>query len=89
MSTFLFQDKPFDRHDWYVSNDTQKEKRYVLDFYMTDNAGRGDGMMMPRVEIDVFALHVRNTETRDSQKIQLPPYSSCKERVESERVESE
>jgi hypothetical protein len=43
----------------------------------------------PRVEIDVFALHVRNTETRDSQKIQLPPYSSCKERVESERVESE
>jgi cytochrome c heme-lyase len=53
LSTFLFQDKPFDRHDWYVSNDTQKEKRYVLDFYMTDNAGRGDEMMMPRVEIDV------------------------------------
>ena len=53
LSKFLFQDKPFDRHDWYVSNDTQEEKRYVLDFYMTDTTSRSDGMMMPRVEIDV------------------------------------
>jgi len=38
LSTFLSQDKPFDRHDWYISNDKQEEKRYVLDFYMKDNS---------------------------------------------------
>jgi cytochrome c heme-lyase len=48
-STFLFQDKPFDRHDWYIDNGTDHEKRYVLDFYMTENTAMG----MPRVEIDV------------------------------------
>jgi cytochrome c heme-lyase len=48
-STFLFQDKPFDRHDWYIDNGTGHEKRYVLDFYMTENKAMG----MPRVEIDV------------------------------------
>jgi cytochrome c heme-lyase len=46
---FLFQDKPFDRHDWYIDNGTDHEKRYVLDFYMTENKAMG----MPRVEIDV------------------------------------
>jgi len=48
-STFLFQDKPFDRHDWYINNGVDHEKRYVLDFYMVENKVLG----MPRVDIDV------------------------------------
>jgi len=38
LSTFLSQDKPFDRHDWYISNNKQEEKRYILDFYMEGNS---------------------------------------------------
>jgi cytochrome c heme-lyase len=49
MSTFLFQDKPFDRHDWYIDNGTNHEKRYVLDFYMRESTSTG----MPRVEVEV------------------------------------
>lgn len=49
-SKLLFQDPPFDRHDWYVDNGVEKEKRYVLDFYMTDDQHRGG---LPRVDIDV------------------------------------
>jgi len=57
MSTLGLRPKPFDRHDWYVihkGDDGENEKRYVLDFYMTDGdeiASRGG--MMPRVDIDV------------------------------------
>jgi len=56
LTTLGITDKPFDRHDWYVVNkdnkhkDNQKQKRYVLDFYMTEsNSGTG----LPKVEIDV------------------------------------
>jgi len=50
-SNLFFQNPPFDRHDWYVDNGIQKEKRYVLDFYMmNDNASSSS---LPRVEIDV------------------------------------
>ncbi|KAG7356097.1 cytochrome c/c1 heme lyase [Nitzschia inconspicua] len=48
-SNVLFQDRPFDRHDWYIDNGVDHEKRYVLDFYMTENKAMG----MPRVEVDV------------------------------------
>mmetsp|Transcript_10145 Transcript_10145/g.25416 ORF Transcript_10145/g.25416 Transcript_10145/m.25416 type:complete len:149 (+) Transcript_10145:114-560(+) len=52
LSTIGICDKPFDRHDWYVVHtDSSEEKRYVLDFYMTDDDQRGNGL--PRVEIDV------------------------------------
>ncbi|KAL3936841.1 MAG: hypothetical protein SGARI_002386, partial [Bacillariaceae sp.] len=49
-SNVLFQDKPFDRHDWYIDNGVDHEKRYVLDFYMTEDPATGG---MPRVDIDV------------------------------------
>jgi cytochrome c heme-lyase len=62
LSTLGIRDKPFDRHDWYVvhtnnnknnndnNTETTEEKRYVLDFYMTeDHAATG----VPKVEIDV------------------------------------
>jgi cytochrome c heme-lyase len=49
LSTFLFQDKPFDRHDWYIDNGVDHEKRYVLDFYMMEDKTSG----IPRVDIDV------------------------------------
>ncbi|KAL3941367.1 MAG: hypothetical protein SGBAC_004252 [Bacillariaceae sp.] len=45
----LFQNKPFDRHDWYVDNGVDHEKRYILDYYMTENAITG----LPKVDIDV------------------------------------
>jgi cytochrome c heme-lyase len=48
-STFLFYDKPFDRHDWYISKNGSAEKRYVLDFYMSENKFSG----LPKVDIDV------------------------------------
>jgi cytochrome c heme-lyase len=48
-SRLLVQEAPFDRHDWYVDNGVQKEKRYVLDFYMQDDRRTG----LPKVEIDV------------------------------------
>jgi cytochrome c heme-lyase len=48
-SKLLFQDAPFDRHDWYVDNGVDKEKRYVLDFYMHEDKRSG----LPKVEIDV------------------------------------
>lgn len=57
LSSLGLRDKPFDRHDWYVqskSNNnnetTSTEKRYVLDFYYTDEPGTGG---IPRVDIDV------------------------------------
>lgn len=68
LSTLGIRDKPFDRHDWYVvqnkannknDNDNDntnptEEKRYVLDFYMTDDSGpTGAATGMPWVEIDV------------------------------------
>lgn len=52
LSTLGITDKPFDRHDWYVvhKDNKENEKRYVLDFYMTEsNTGTG----LPKVEIDV------------------------------------
>ena len=49
LSTFLFQDRPFDRHDWYIDNGVEHEKRYVLDFYMNEATVNG----IPRVDIDV------------------------------------
>ena len=49
LSNLLFQEKPFDRHDWFIDNGSEKEKRYVLDFYMEENSRGG----IPRVEIDV------------------------------------
>ena len=52
-SKILLQDPPFDRHDWYVDNGINKEKRYVLDFYMTEDSTRGGGGGLPRVDIDV------------------------------------
>jgi cytochrome c heme-lyase len=48
-SNILMQEKPFDRHDWYIDNGVDHEKRYVLDFYMQDDARTG----FPRVEVDV------------------------------------
>jgi len=61
LSTLGITDKPFDRHDWYVVNkDNNKdnhntnEKRYVLDFYMTESSSNsGTGTGLPKVEIDV------------------------------------
>jgi len=56
LSTLGIRDKPFDRHDWYVvhtnkdGNETTEEKRYVLDFYMTDDSAATG---VPKVEIDV------------------------------------
>jgi cytochrome c heme-lyase len=49
LSTFFFHDRPFDRHDWYISNNGGVEKRYVLDFYMTESPHSG----LPKVDIDV------------------------------------
>jgi cytochrome c heme-lyase len=49
-STLLFQEEPFDRHDWYIDNGVDHEKRYVLDFYMTEDRAMGG---IPRVDIDV------------------------------------
>ena len=49
LSTFLFQEKPFDRHDWIIDNGVDHEKRYVLDFYMTESKITG----LPRVDVDV------------------------------------
>ena len=48
-SNLLFQERPFDRHDWYIDNGVDHEKRYVLDYYMSESAATG----LPRVEIDV------------------------------------
>jgi cytochrome c heme-lyase len=48
-SNLLFQEKPFDRHDWYIDNGVNHEKRYVLDYYMQENTRTG----LPKVEIDV------------------------------------
>lgn len=48
-SNLFFQEKPFDRHDWYIDNGVEPEKRYVLDFYMNESSQTG----LPRVEIDV------------------------------------
>eukprot|EP00980_Cylindrotheca_fusiformis_P005680 scaffold1184_cov132-Cylindrotheca_fusiformis.AAC.101 len=48
-SNLLFQERPFDRHDWYVDNGVEHEKRYVLDYYMTESTVTG----LPRVDIDV------------------------------------
>ena len=48
-SRLLFQPEPFDRHDWYIDNGVQMEKRYVLDFYMNEDARSG----LPRVDVDV------------------------------------
>jgi cytochrome c heme-lyase len=47
-SNLLFQEKPFDRHDWYVDNGVNHNKRYVLDYYMAESTATG----LPRVEID-------------------------------------
>lgn len=52
-STFLFEDRPFDRHDWYIDNGTDHEKRYVLDFYMKDEERNNGKNGLPRVVIDV------------------------------------
>ena len=54
LSTLGLAPKPFDRHDWYIDNGTDHEKRYILDFYMYDDVPttRGGGGL-PRVEIDV------------------------------------
>eukprot|EP00934_Nitzschia_sp_Nitz4_P003638 Nitzschia sp. Nitz4//scaffold43_size134323//108004//108789//NITZ4_003316-RA/size134323-processed-gene-0.68-mRNA-1//-1//CDS//3329551999//3628//frame0 len=48
-ANLFFQDKPFDRHDWYVDNGVDDNKRYVLDFYMHEDRRSG----LPHVEIDV------------------------------------
>lgn len=48
-TNLLFQEKPFDRHDWYIDNGVEHNKRYVLDFYMKEDARSG----LPKVEIDV------------------------------------
>lgn len=48
-SNLFFQEKPFDRHDWFIDNGVDHEKRYVLDYYMNESAVTG----LPRVEIDV------------------------------------
>jgi len=48
-TNLLFQEKPFDRHDWYVDNGVDREKRYILDYYMYESAVTG----LPRVDIDV------------------------------------
>jgi cytochrome c heme-lyase len=59
LSTFGLSPEPFDRHDWYIDNGIDHEKRYVLDFYMYDrehsasNSNINKSMIMPRVEIDV------------------------------------
>lgn len=67
-SNLLFQERPFDRHDWYIDNGVDHEKRYVLDFYMTeDDTARGG---MPRVEIDVRpALDTPQAFVQRSQRI--------------------
>lgn len=49
LSNLFFQEKPFDRHDWYIDNGVDHDKRYVLDYYMIESSRTG----MPRVEIDV------------------------------------
>ena len=49
-SRLLFQPAPFDRHDWFIDNGVDHEKRYVLDFYMNEDDVRSG---MPRVDIDV------------------------------------
>lgn len=48
-TNLLFQDRPFDRHDWYVDNGVDHEKRYVLDYYMYESDSTG----LPQVDIDV------------------------------------
>lgn len=48
-SRLLFQQEPFDRHDWFIDNGIQHDKRYVLDFYMTEDKRSG----LPRVDVDV------------------------------------
>lgn len=48
-TNMLFQDRPFDRHDWYIDNGVDRQKRYILDYYMYESASTG----LPRVEIDV------------------------------------
>lgn len=48
-SRLLLQPEPFDRHDWYIDNGVQTDKRYVLDFYMNEDTRTG----LPRVDIDV------------------------------------
>jgi len=70
LSTLGIRDKPFDRHDWYVVQNPESnnngngtvlqdrpEKRYVLDFYMTEESNGQSDLRgppgMPRVEIDV------------------------------------
>jgi len=59
LSSLGLREKPFDRHDWYIKstnsntehdNDAPTEKRYVLDFYYSEESGIGG---VPRVEIDV------------------------------------
>jgi cytochrome c heme-lyase len=51
LSTLGLKPKPFDRHDWYIDNGTDHEKRYVLDFYMSGYEDGGSDI--PRVDIDV------------------------------------
>lgn len=48
-SRLLFQQEPFDRHDWFIDNGIDHNKRYVLDFYMSDDSRSG----LPRVDVDV------------------------------------
>jgi cytochrome c heme-lyase len=48
-SRLLFQQEPFDRHDWFIDNGIEHEKRYVLDFYMNEDTKSG----LPRVDVDV------------------------------------
>jgi len=58
LSSLGLREKPFDRHDWYIksTNTTENdnaeptEKRYVLDFYYSEESGIGG---VPRVEIDI------------------------------------
>ena len=58
LSSLGLAPKPFDRHDWYIDNGVDHEKRYVLDFYMYEDGpstrgGGGSAGGIPRVEIDV------------------------------------
>ena len=57
LSSLGLAPKPFDRHDWYIDNGTDHEKRYILDFYMYDDGGPSSSSSsrggLPRVEIDV------------------------------------
>lgn len=85
-SKLLFQDAPFDRHDWYVDNGTEKEKRYVLDFYMTDDKRSG----LPRVDVDVRpALDTPNAFIERGQRILMDIFPGITKEIQRMKAQSQ